>query len=345
MTEAADAVETPDTGGDWDDSSATQLFEVVVPQSAHGVRLDKYLQEQLPQSSRSFLQQLVGDGALTLDGTAVSKPSTKLRCGMRLVLELRPTPQSQAFAPEPVAVDTLYEDAHLRVVHKPAGMVVHPAAGNWSGTLLNGLLYVDEQARDLPRAGIVHRLDKDTSGLMLVARSRVAMDALVQAIAQRTVSRQYIALVHGVWPVGEQRHVDAAIGRDPRNRIRMAVVDTRYSAQSNAGKPAQTDFESVWTDGVRYSLLRCTLHTGRTHQIRVHAAHIGHPLVADSVYGGAAVHGMQRQALHACRLALAHPVTQKLLCFEHAIADLPMDFQQMLQSMGCKVATFFDGCA
>lgn len=301
-------------------------FEWVVEQAWHGKRLDKLLQTQVQGYSRSYLQQLVADGAATLDGMAVTKSARKLRVGERLRLELRPTPQSSAFTPEPMPIDTVYEDEHLRVIHKPAGLVVHPAAGNWSGTLLNGLLALDEKAQQLPRAGIVHRLDKDTSGLMLVARSRQAMDALVAAIAAREVHRQYIAVVHGAWAVGQEQAVDAAIGRDVRNRIRMAVVDGVGLTGKPRGKEARTDFECIATDNEQYSVLRCTLHTGRTHQIRVHAAHIGSPLVGDAVYGGKVALGMQRQALHAYRLALAHPVTGEALVFETEIPHgLPTD--------------------
>jgi 23S rRNA pseudouridine1911/1915/1917 synthase len=210
------------------------------------------------------------------------------------------------------------------VVDKPAGLVVHPAPGNWSGTLLNALLARGECFAALPRAGIVHRLDKDTSGLMMVARSRTAMDRLVAMIAAREVSRQYLALAHRSWQGAPQRRVDAAIGRDPRNRLRMAVVDPAR----HPGKAASTTLDLV-ANAEAGCLVRATLHTGRTHQIRVHLAHIGHPLVADELYGGAPAAGMQRQALHAYRLGFAHPVTGSQLQFRSA---LPGDFHQALRS-------------
>jgi 23S rRNA pseudouridine1911/1915/1917 synthase len=210
------------------------------------------------------------------------------------------------------------------VLNKPPGLVVHPAPGNWSGTLLNGLLARDAGAMVLPRAGIVHRLDKDTSGLMVVARTRAAMDALVQKIAAREVSRQYVALAHRSWGAGGPRHVAEPIGRDPRNRLRMAVVDT--------GKPAATTFELL-QDAEEGCWVRATLQTGRTHQIRVHMAHIGHPLVADELYGGAAAAGLARQALHAFRLGFEHPMTGAPLEFH---APLPADLRDALKAWGLK---------
>jgi 23S rRNA pseudouridine1911/1915/1917 synthase len=243
-------------------------------------------------------------------------------------IELRPTPQSQAFVPEDLPLTIVYEDEHLRIVDKPAGLVVHPAPGNWRGTLLNALLGRDPAARMLPRAGIVHRLDKDTSGLMVVARTRQAMDRLVAQIAAREVSRQYLALAHRPWQGPAQRRVDAAIGRDPRNRLRMAVVDP----QRQSGKPAATVFQLLEQAEHGCALL-CTLETGRTHQIRVHAAHVGHPLVADALYGGGPAAGLSRQALHAARLAFAHPVTGASLAFH---APLPADLRAAWSAWGLR---------
>lgn len=258
----------------------------------------------VPGFSRSYLQQLIEEGAVRLRGSASLKASQKVRAGEAGEIDLRPTPQSQAFLPEPLPLSVLHEDEHLLVIDKPAGLVVHPAPGNWSGTLLNGLLARDAGARMLPRAGIVHRLDKDTSGLMMVARTRAAMERLVQMIAAREVSRQYMALAHRPWEGAATRRVEAPIGRDPRNRLRMAVVDP----QRHPGKPAATVFQCMQQAEGGCAML-CTLETGRTHQIRVHAAHIGHPLVADPLYGGAPAGGLSRQALHAFRLAFVHPVT------------------------------------
>jgi 23S rRNA pseudouridine1911/1915/1917 synthase len=288
----------------------------------HGERLDRALAPVVPEFSRNYLQQLIEDGAVTLAGRPVTRPAHRVKVGEHGEIEMRPTPQTQAFRPEAVPLDVVYEDEHLLVVNKPAGLVVHPAAGNWTGTLLNGLLARDAQARALPRAGIVHRLDKDTSGLMVVARTRAAMDALVQKIAARDVSRQYLALAHRPWEGAGVRSVDAPIGRDPRNRLRMAVVD--------GGKPATTTFELL-ANAPRGCWVRASLHTGRTHQIRVHMAHIGHPLVGDALYGGGADAGLARQALHAFRLAFAHPATGVSLEFH---APLPADMRAALDAWG-----------
>jgi 23S rRNA pseudouridine1911/1915/1917 synthase len=221
---------------------------------------------------------------------------------------------------------TVHEDEHLRIIDKPAGLVVHPAPGHWSGTLLNGLLALDPKAVLLPRAGIVHRLDRDTSGLMIVARTRAAMDAMVALIAAREVKRQYLAMGHKPWEGAAARQVDAPIGRDPRNRLRMAVVDL----ERHAGKTARTLIERL--DGnTEGCAVRCTLETGRTHQIRVHMASIGHPLVGDALYGGAPAAGLSRQALHAFRLAFVHPVTQAALEFR---SPPPADLRQALQAWG-----------
>ena len=308
-----------------DAALASEVRTLQVPVGMHGVRLDRVLAELVPEFSRSYLSQLIDSGAVKHRGTLAKKASVAAKSGDLISVELRATPQSQAFKPETMELVTVFEDDYLRVINKPAGLVVHPAPGNWSGTLLNGLLALDPRAAELPRAGIVHRLDKDTSGLMVVARQRQTMDALVKMIAAREVSRQYLALAHRTWNGPNQREVDAAIGRDARNRLRMAVVDLlRYT-----GKPSQTHFELL-QNSERHCLVYCALRTGRTHQIRVHMAHIGHPLVGDGVYGGAPAAGMTRQALHAIKLAFAHPVTGEALKFQ---APLPADFDQALKTL------------
>ncbi|WP_367068180.1 RluA family pseudouridine synthase [Oryzisolibacter sp. LB2S] len=304
------------------DEAECELRDVLMTPAQHQCRLDKALAELVPEFSRSYLQQLLAHGAVSINGQPATKPAHKVRVGDRVVVQMRPTQQSQAFKPESLPLDVVYEDEHLLVINKQAGMVVHPAPGNWSGTLLNALLGRDAQAHMVPRAGIVHRLDKDTSGLMVVARSRSTMDALVAKIAAREVSRQYLALAWGEWHGAPARSVQAPIGRDPRNRLRMAVVDL----QQHPGKPARTDFECL-AGNEQVCLVRCTLHTGRTHQIRVHMASLRHPLVADALYGGAAAGPLQRQALHAFRLAFAHPVTGQALDFH---APLPQDMAQAL---------------
>jgi 23S rRNA pseudouridine1911/1915/1917 synthase len=213
---SASAEDLPDEiDGELDSGAAFELRQVVVPATSHGERLDRTLAQAVPEFSRSYLQQLIEAGAVRLDGTVLNKSSARVKAGNTLQVELKPTPQSQAFKPESMALEIVFEDEHLLVVNKPAGLVVHPAPGNWSGTLLNGLLGRDPEAGLLPRAGIVHRLDKDTSGLRVVARKRQVMDQLVAMIAARTVSREYLALGHGDWQGPAARQVEAPIGRDP----------------------------------------------------------------------------------------------------------------------------------
>ena len=315
------------------DGWPTRTHRVEVAQ--HGQRLDVVCAALAPEFSRSHVKQLIEEGLLTVDGQVQSTPSRKAQLGQALVLTLRPTAQSQAFQAEAMDLPIVFEDAHLLVVNKPVGMVVHPAAGNWTGTLMNGLLAHHAGAAALPRAGIVHRLDKDTSGLMVVGKSLEAVTALSRAIAAREVSRQYQAIVHGA--VAARQSIDAPIGRDPATRVRMAILAS--------GKPARTDVElrasGTWTgapgQGERpVSGVWCTLHTGRTHQIRVHLSSRKHPLLGDALYGGAPALGMNRQALHAARLAFRHPITGQDLVFE---APLPADMAAAWAQLGaCSTA-------
>jgi 23S rRNA pseudouridine1911/1915/1917 synthase len=305
-----------------------ELRKVSVANDQHGARLDRALVDAAPEFSRSYLQQLIEAGLVCVNTKIVCKASSRVKAGDALLIELRPTPQSQAFAPQPMDLELVFEDEHLLVINKPAGLVVHPAPGNWSGTLLNGLLAYDKGMASVPRAGIVHRLDKDTSGLMVVARSRTVMDTLVQAIAAREVSRQYLAIAHRPWTGSPHRTVEAPIGRDPRNRLRMAVVDL----EKQSGKSAKTDF-ILLSNGNDGCLVKCILHTGRTHQIRVHMASLGHPLVADTVYGGTCLPLMSRQALHATHLAFVHPVTRQSLVFR---APPPNDLVSLQQFLGLR---------
>jgi 23S rRNA pseudouridine1911/1915/1917 synthase len=327
MTEAADQADLLDEDlqddpglpplneADW------PVCEAVIDSLQHAQRLDVVCAALSPQYSRNHIKQLIEDGLLTINGQVATSASRKASAGQQLHLRLRPTAQSMAFLPEAMDLPIVFEDEHLLVVNKPVGMVVHPAAGNWTGTLMNGLLAHHPGAVGLPRAGIVHRLDKDTSGLMVVGKTLVAVTALSRAIAAREVSRQYQAIAHGQVP--DALSIDAPIGRDPQTRVRMAVMAS--------GKPARTDVQRLAsgqfmppgaTTDRSLSGVWCTLHSGRTHQIRVHLSSRKHPLVADALYGGAPALGMQRQALHAARLAFTHPITQAELVFT---ADLPPD--------------------
>jgi 23S rRNA pseudouridine1911/1915/1917 synthase len=297
-----------------------EVRRLVVGEPGHGERLDKLLVSFAGEFSRSHLQGLIERGHVRVDGAPVTTASRRLRAGQAVAVELVPTDESRAFRPEPMVLPVVFEDEHLLVLDKPAGLVVHPAPGHWSGTLVNGLLAHHAGAATLPRAGIVHRLDKDTSGLMVVAKTLIAMTALTRAIAARDVHREYQALAHGcVAPATFS--IEAPIARDPVSRVRMAVVA--------GGKPARTDV-TVQRARDDFSALQCRLHTGRTHQIRVHLASRGHPLVADVLYGGRLALGLERQALHAARLAFRHPVGGSMLDLE---APLPADLESAWRSV------------
>ncbi len=294
-------------------SAGVERRSAAVPVTLHAQRLDKAVVAMAGEFSRNHLQALISNGHVRIDDAVATSPSRKVLAGQVIDVELVPTAESRAFRAEAISIACMFEDEHLLVVDKAAGMVVHPAAGNWSGTLLNGLLAHHPGAATLARAGIVHRLDKDTSGLMVVGKTLQAVTALSRAIAAREVHREYLAIAHGETRQAEFS-IETPIARDPLSRVRMAIVA--------GGRPSRTDIAAVArADG--FSALRCTLHTGRTHQIRVHLSSRGHPLVADQVYGGRAALGMLRQALHATRLGFAHPLTGERLSFD---ADPPADF-------------------
>lgn len=301
-----------------------------VPMHQHRARVDRVLAELVPELSRSYLQKLIQDQAVEVNQQCVVKPSQKVLAGDRLQVELRPTPDALAFMPEEMSLEIVYEDDALLVVNKPAGLVVHPGAGNWSGTLLNGLLAHTEKAKFLPRAGIVHRLDKDTSGLLVVAKTLEAYHGLVQLFATRDISRKYIALVKGAWEQEyrkQDREIVDPIGRDSRSKIRMAV--------RHDGKEAKTKIHFL-AENDGYSLVECALFTGRTHQIRVHLSHIQHPLVGDGLYGGPILGEMNRQALHAFQLDFRHPISGESLIFKEKCPD---DLLNVVKFAGIDIST------
>ncbi len=310
-----------------DDLAAeVEVRDLSIPTELHRQRLDRALVSLLPEFSRNHLKHMIEEGCVSVGEHVVTKVAHLVKAFDSCRVRLQPTDMSQAFMPQDLPLDVVFEDAYLRVIHKPVGMVVHPAPGNWSGTLLNGLLHLDASLKQIPRAGIVHRLDKDTSGLMVTARTRSAMDALVHMIAARQVHREYLAIAHRPWRGALLREVDAPIGRDPRQRLRMAVVDLA----KQSGKTAHTSLRCLQSQE-QGCLVHCTLHTGRTHQIRVHMASIGHPLLADTLYGGTHTPHLQRQALHAYQLGFIHPITGESLQFQR---PLPLDMQQALSDWG-----------
>ena len=302
----------------------------VIGAEESGLRLDQALARLFGDYSRSRLQAWIREGRVRVDGR-VKKPREKVFAGQQVELEAVLEPQVPC-RPQPIPLEILFEDEQLLVLNKPAGLVVHPAAGNPDGTLQNALLHHDPRLEQLPRAGIVHRLDKETTGLMVVARTPLAHKMLVEALQARRVKRQYKALVVGLPTAGGT--VEAPIGRHPVQRQRMAVVE--------GGKPAVTHYRIAERFRI-HTLLDVTLESGRTHQIRVHMAHLRMPLVGDPVYGGRlklppsaspatleALRGFHRQALHAFRLSLEHPVSGEELTWE---APLPEDFEKLLAAL------------
>ena len=288
------------------------------------MRFDAALARALPQYSRSRLRAWVDAGRVTLEGRTAAA-TRHVRGGERVVVHAHAEPDVAAPAAEAIALTIVDEDDALLVVDKPAGLVVHPGAGNRSGTLQNALLHHAPALAVVPRAGIVHRLDKDTSGLLVVAKTLTAHTDLVRQLAARTVQREYLALAAG--DVRQGGTIEAPIGRHPTRRTTMAVVAT--------GKPARTHYAIVERFGVA-TLLACRLETGRTHQIRVHLASLGHPLVGDPAYGRKGPLAFGRQALHAARLALVHPATGRRREWR---SPLPTDFEDLLTALRARPKT------
>lgn len=299
---------------------------LVVPVAFAGMRLDAALAKMLPDYSRSRITAWIKDAQVKLNGK-IASPKDKLIGGEQIEVNIVASEESQAFTPEKMDLDIVFEDDAVIVLNKPAGLVVHPAAGNWSGTLLNGLLAHCPALSQVPRAGIVHRLDKDTSGLMVVAKTLPAQNNLVQQLQARTVKRTYRCIADGIVPFDGK--IETLIGRDPHNRLKMAVVKF-------GGKEAITHVK-VLERYHAHSYVECELETGRTHQIRVHMREARHPLAGDPVYGNPrhlcsdeikqAVKQLARQALHAYRLRFIHPVSGEEVGFE---APMPEDMYHLL---------------
>ena len=307
-----------------------QVLEKEVTSEMSGKRLDQALAELFGDYSRSRLQKWIKAGRVTLNHKQL-RARDKVAAGDTIRLRIEDEQLVEAVA-QPIDLDIRYEDEHLLIINKPAGLVVHPAAGNPDGTMLNGLLHHDPSLQELPRAGIVHRLDKETSGLLVVARTLKAHKRLVELLQAREIHREYRTIVNGVMISGGS--VDEPIGRHPLQRKRMAVVHT--------GKPARTDYR-VLQRFRAHSHLKIKLHSGRTHQIRVHMAHINHSLVGDPLYGGRlkipagaceelknALRSFRRQALHAFKLGFEHPEVREWMEWECAIPD---DMQQLLTKL------------
>ena len=304
------------------------MLNVTIPNNYAGLRLDQALAQLFPNWSRSRLQLWISQKRITLDGKAVNSKQ-KVWGNEQICINPKSFSTGPQFKAEAIRLNIIYEDDFLLIINKPVGMVVHPGNGNWQGTMLNALLHHAAQLSNVPRAGIVHRLDKDTSGLLVVAKTIDTQINLIRQLQQHQVKRNYLALVLG--QVTQNGHVDKPIGRHPVQRTKMAVI--------KKGKPARTHYQ-ILEQFEGCTLLQCSLETGRTHQIRVHMHKIGHPLAGDPVYGGKPKKTNQeigqlltifpRQALHAQQLELAHPKNDKIMRWE---ATLPDDMNTLLQTL------------
>lgn len=331
----ADATSFDDTDASHQSTRIEQQYTVT--DADIGERVDKIAVTAFADFSREQIKTWLDTGELTVNGKP-EKPKYRLKKGDHLQLSATPASQ-QDDLPEDIAIDILYEDDSVMVINKPVGMVVHPGAGNWTGTLVNALLYHYPESRTLPRAGLVHRIDKETSGLMVVAKDSQSQLHLINQLKDKSVYRHYLAVVFGnKTDLLKHRTIDAPIGRHPTQRTKMAVI--------GSGKPAITHLEKITqiTDGV--SLVDVSLETGRTHQIRVHLSHLGFPLIGDSVYGSTRKYQIlqknlndeqrdilqhfNRQALHAYELGFIHPKTGEKI---EVTAPLPSDMQQLIEQL------------
>lgn len=312
--------------------NANQTLEpyyFTIPNTYKGMRIDSVLSDIIPDLSRNRITNWLKNASILVNGQIV-KPKTKVEGGEEIYVTPTLNEEELAFTPENIDLNVIYQDEQIIVINKPAGLVVHPGSGNWHGTLLNGLLYHFKELTLIPRAGIVHRLDKDTSGLMVVARTLLAQTKLVKQLQDHSVSRVYRAIVEG--HTQENGSIDKNMGRSLKNRIQMSVIDI-------GGKEAITHFKTLeYFDD--FSYIECRLETGRTHQIRVHMKYSGHPLVGDPLYGTKktnypqnivdAIHKLNRQALHAIRLSFIHPKTNDPIGFKVPLAK---DFKYLLDQL------------
>lgn len=319
--------------------------KITVSHDYAGMRLDKFCTDMFPEFSRERIKGLIGDGGISIEGVSALKPSMKIEAGMVIHCEATP-PVDADPEPENIPLDILFEDDDVIVLNKQAGLVVHPAAGNWTGTLVNALLYHCGDSLSgiggVKRPGIVHRLDKETSGVMLVAKSDRAHAHLTEQLADRSLSRIYVALVWDV-PIPPYGTIDIPMGRDHKNRLKQAV-----KRGESAGRDAVTHYKTLQTYGDAMALVECRLETGRTHQIRVHMQAKGHSLIGDPLYGAQqtlqlsrlkniednalkqSILNFPRQALHARSISFIHPVTDEEMTFE---ASIPNDFQEILNQL------------
>ena len=301
--------------------TVSSVIQLEIPQSSAGARLDSVLAALLPDYSRSRIQTWIKQAGVHVDGHLLSGKD-KVWGGEKVIIHPELHPAQLPALPEAIELAVIYEDDSILVINKQAGLVVHPGSGNWQGTLLNALLYHAPQLTHIPRAGIVHRLDKDTSGLMVVAKTLQAQTHLVRQLQARTVKREYLAITQGL--IQQNGRVDAPLGRHPSQRTKMAVV--------NNGREAVTHY-TVISRFVAHSLVRCALETGRTHQIRVHMQSLGHPLVGDATYNRArpndisCVRNFPRQALHATQLGLVHPFSGEAMQWQ---IEPPADFAGLI---------------
>lgn len=301
------------------------IYKVNIDEEQQGTRIDLVLSQALPETSRSFLQKLITGGSVSINGEVCKSKKEKVEAGQEITI-IVPEPEILAVEAEDIPLEIVYEDDDVLVVNKPKGMVVHPAVGNYTGTLVNAIMYHCGDSlssiNGVIRPGIVHRIDKDTSGLLMIAKNDNAHNSLAAQLADHSITRAYQAVVYNNFS-DDEGTVDAPIGRDPKNRLRQAVT------QQNS-KRAVTHYKVLERMG-KFTLIEARLETGRTHQIRVHMSHIKHPLLGDFVYGPAKnPYGIQGQMLHAKILGFVHPTTGEYMEFE---SELPAEFKQALEKL------------